>query len=146
MILKLFRAVTVGIVNALVPFMVALLSISIPYAPINPSKTALSHPLFVGRGSACALWVSHPCETLGTHAKASLPLYERSVGFASLQSLCAFISGFLALLAPPVAPTSPFLQPLQKNTYHLPFLPFPLHRPSLFLQPSQKHIHRLAPC
>ena len=48
MILKLFRAVTVGIVNALVPFMVALLSISIPYAPINPSKTALSHPLFVG--------------------------------------------------------------------------------------------------
>ncbi len=53
MILKLFRAVTVGIVNALVPFMVALLSISIPYAPINPSKTALSHPLFVGE-RACS--------------------------------------------------------------------------------------------
>ena len=34
-----------------------------------------------------------------------MPLYERSVGFASVQSLCAFISGFLALLAPPVAST-----------------------------------------
>jgi len=34
--------------------------------------------------------------------KASLPLYERSVGFASLQSLWAFISGILALLASPV--------------------------------------------
>ena len=44
----------------------------------------------------------HPClKPLGTHAKASLPLYERSVGFASLQSLWAFISGILALLAPP---------------------------------------------
>jgi len=48
----------------------------------------------------------HPClKPLGTHAKASLPLYERSVGFASLQSLWAFISGVLALLAPPVAST-----------------------------------------
>ena len=35
-------------------------------------------------------------------------------------------------------------QPLQKNTNHLPFLPFPLHRTSPFLQPSQKHIHRFA--
>ena len=32
-ILKLFRAVTVGIVNALEAFMIALLSISISYAP-----------------------------------------------------------------------------------------------------------------
>ena len=48
----------------------------------------------------------HPClKPLGTHAKASLPLYERSVGFASLQSLWVFISGVLALLAPPVAST-----------------------------------------
>ena len=30
--------------------------------------SALSHPLFVGRGSVCAFLVSHPCETLGTHA------------------------------------------------------------------------------
>ena len=37
--------------------------------------------------------------------KASLPLYERSVGFASVQSLWVFISGVLALLAPPVAST-----------------------------------------
>ena len=44
-------------------------------------------------------------KTLGAHAKASLPLYERSVGFASVQSLWAFISGILALLAPPVAPS-----------------------------------------
>ena len=36
MILKLFRAVTVGIVNALEAFMVALLSISIPFAPHQP--------------------------------------------------------------------------------------------------------------
>ncbi len=43
-ILKLFRAVTVGIVNALEAFMVALLSISISYAPTNPSKTALPLP------------------------------------------------------------------------------------------------------
>ena len=41
-ILKLFRAVTVGIVNALEAFMIALLSISISYAPSSLSKTALS--------------------------------------------------------------------------------------------------------
>ena len=40
-ILKLFRAVTVGIVNALEAFMIALLSISISYAPSSLSKTAL---------------------------------------------------------------------------------------------------------
>ena len=37
-----------------------------------------------------ALLVSHPCETLGVQLQASLPLYERSVGFASVQSLWAF--------------------------------------------------------
>jgi len=41
-ILKLFRALTVGIVNALEAFMIALLSISISYAPSSLSKTALS--------------------------------------------------------------------------------------------------------
>ena len=46
----------------------------------------LSSSLFVGRGSVCALFVSHPCETLDTHAKASLPPYERSVGFASCKA------------------------------------------------------------
>ena len=39
----------------------------------NLSKTALSNPLFVGRGSVCACMVLHPCKTQGTHAKASLP-------------------------------------------------------------------------
>ena len=29
----------------------------------------------------------------------------------------------------PLHRPSPFLQPLQKNTYHLPFLPLPLHQP-----------------
>ena len=31
-----------------------------------------------------ALLVSHPCETLGVQLRASMPLYERSVGFAVL--------------------------------------------------------------
>ena len=41
----------VGIVNASVVFMVALLSISIPSHRTTPSKTELSHSLFVGRGA-----------------------------------------------------------------------------------------------
>ena len=43
--------------------------------PTAPSMRffALSLSLFVGWGSVCALFVPHPCETLGTHAKASLP-------------------------------------------------------------------------
>ena len=65
----------------------------------------LSSSLFVGRGSVCALFVSHPCETLDTHAKASLPPYERSVGFASCK---AFGRSFQA---------------------SLPCLPLPLHQP-----------------
>ena len=53
----------------------------------------------------------HPClKPLGTHAKASLPC-----------------------LPLPLYRPSPFLQPLQKNTYHLPFLLLPLH---LILSPS----------
>ena len=63
----------------------------------------------------CALFVSHPCETLGTHAKASLPC-----------------------LPLPLHRPSPFLQPLQKNTYHLPCLPLPLHRILSSSQPLQK--------
>ena len=60
----------------------------------------------------------HPClKPLGTHAKASLPLYERSVGFASLQSLWAFISGVLALLAPPVAPNTAIPTTIAKPHY-----------------------------
>ena len=88
-ILKLFRAVTVGIVNASEAFMLALLSISIPLAPTNPSKTALSlencqHPCHMN-----ALLVSqYFCQTLSP-----LPLNERFVGFASMQSLCAFNFG-----------------------------------------------------
>ena len=57
----------------------------------------LSSSLFVGRGSVCALFVSHPCETLDTHAKASLPPYERSVGFASCK---AFGRSFQASVPP----------------------------------------------
>ena len=44
-----------------------------------------------------------------------MPLYERSVGFASLQSLWAFISGILALLAPPVAPNTVTLTIIAKG-------------------------------
>jgi len=51
-----------------------------------------------------ALLALRPCKAFGRSFQASLPLYERSVGFASLQSLWAFISGILALLASPVAP------------------------------------------
>ena len=40
-----------GDVNALVVFMVVLLSIPIPSHRTTPSKTALSHSLFVGRGA-----------------------------------------------------------------------------------------------
>jgi len=45
-------------------------------------------------------------KAFGRSFQASLPLYERSVGFASVQSLWAFISGILALLAPPVTSTA----------------------------------------
>ena len=78
----------------------------------NPSKTALSHSLFVMPTSICTIrfhirtilfafrrvrvcvcfLVSHPCETMGTHAKASLPC-----------------------LPLPLHRTFPFPQPLQKD-------------------------------
>ena len=70
-----------------------------------------------------------PCLKLWAHMlKASLPIYERFVGFASLQSLWAFISGVLALLAPPATQTWLFPQTtaihcyLFTNHYH-PWLP-----------------------
>ena len=59
-ILKLFRAVTVGIVNASEAFMLALLSISIPFDPHQPSQD----------------------RTIPCSAPPHLPLNERSVGFA----------------------------------------------------------------
>ena len=89
----------------------------------------------------------HPClKPLGTHAKASLPLYERSVGFASLQSLWAFISGVLALLAPPVAQNLSIPTTIVKGqqSHCLVLSPLPLNERSVVLhphQPSQKHIH-----
>ena len=49
------RANYVGIVNVLVVFMVVLLSIPIPSHRTTPSKTALSHSLFVGRGACPSL-------------------------------------------------------------------------------------------
>ena len=51
----------------------------------NPPKTA---PSLENRQRPCllmnALPVSHPSETLGVQLRASMPLYERSVGFASV--------------------------------------------------------------
>ena len=52
---------------------------------------ALSLSLFVGRASVCACMVSHPHYPL--LSTTSLPLNERFVGFASLQSLWAFNFG-----------------------------------------------------
>ena len=40
-----------------------------------------------------ALLVSHPCETLGVQLRASMPLYERSVDFASLRNSGRSTSG-----------------------------------------------------
>ena len=74
-------------------FTVALPSFQSLTPCTNPSKTALFHPLFVMPTSICTIrfqictilfafrrvrvcvcfLVSHPCETMGTHAKASLP-------------------------------------------------------------------------
>ena len=76
----------------------------------NPSKIALSLSLFVGEW-ACPSRCTEPLHS-HNHCKRTiiprkspspLPFNQRSVGFASVQSLWAFISGFLALLAPPIA-------------------------------------------
>ena len=56
------------------------------------------------------------------------------VGFASLQSPWAHtLKASLPCLLLPLHRPSPFLQPLQKNTYHLSCLYLPLHR---ILSPS----------
>ena len=58
----------------------------------------------------------HPClKPLGTHAKASLPLYERSVGFASCKAFGRSFQASLPCLLLPLHQTSPPLQPLQKD-------------------------------
>ena len=52
------------------------------------------------------------------------------VGFASLQSPWAHtLKASLPCLLLPLHRPSPFLQPLQKNTYHLSCLYLPLHQP-----------------
>ena len=69
----------------------------------------------------------HPClKPLGTHAKASLPLYERSVGFASCKAFGRSFQASLPCLLLPLHRTFPFPQPLQKDNNPLPrtmFLP-----------------------
>ena len=58
----------------------------------------------------------HPClKPLGTHAKASLPLYERSVGFASCKAFGRSFQASLPCLLLPLHRTSLFPQPLQKD-------------------------------
>ena len=69
----------------------------------------------------------HPClKPLGTHAKASLPLYERSVGFASCKAFGRSFQASLPCLLLPLHRTSLFPQPLQKD-----------NNPSPHTQPSQ---------
>jgi len=69
----------------------------------------------------------HPClKPLGTHAKASLPLYERSVGFASCKAFGRSFQASLPCLLLPLHRTSLFPQPLQKD-----------NNPSPRTQPSQ---------
>ena len=62
------------------------------------------------------------------------------VGFASLQSPWAHtLKASLPCLPLPLHRPSPFLQPLQKNTYHLPCLPLPLHHLSILTTFSKAH-------
>ena len=74
-----------------------------------------------------------------------MPLYERSVGFASLQALghtrlrlpCLFMNALLAL-----RPCKAFGRSFQAS---LPCSLLPLHRPSPFLQPLQNDNNPLSP-
>ena len=69
-----------------------MLLISISYSPHQPLQNR-TIPLAFRRVRVCVCFlVSHPCETMGTHAKASLPC-----------------------LPLPLHRLSPFPQPLQKN-------------------------------
>ena len=65
-------------------------------ARTNPSKTALYLEKHYHSCHMNALLVSHPCETLGVQLRASMPLYERSVGFASLRNSGRSTSGIHA--------------------------------------------------
>ena len=70
------------------------------------------------------------------------------VGFASLQSPWAHtLKASVPCLPLPLHRPSPFLQPLQKNTYHLPCLPLPLHRipplPKTTINPNRKALKRI---
>ena len=105
----------------------------------------VSHPCLVSHQCRCVLqrlvWLTlcilayrlfattckHPClKPLGTHAKASLPLYERSVGFASCKAFGRSFQASLPCLLLPLHRTSLFPQPLQKD-----------NNPSPHTQPSQ---------
>ena len=105
----------------------------------------VSHPCLVSHQCRCVLqrlvWLTlcilayrlfattckHPClKPLGAHAKASLPLYERSVGFASCKAFGRSFQASLPCLLLPLHRTSLFPQPLQKD-----------NNPSPHTQPSQ---------
>ena len=77
--------------------------------------SALSHPLFVGRGSVCAWLALRPCKALG-HTRLRHP--------------CLFMNALLAL-----RPCKAFGRSFQAS---LPCLPLPLHQTFPPLQPSQK--------
>ena len=74
-------------------------------------------------------WLCVLAKPLGTHAKASLPLYERSVGFASCKAFGRSFQASLPCLLLPLHRTSLFPQPLQKD-----------NNPSPHTQPSQNRI------
>ena len=94
-----------------------MLLISISYSPHQPLQNR-TIPLAFRRVRVCVCFlVSHPCETMGTHAKASLPCLPLPLHQSLLFSLI-FVKEHLslALLAPPVAPNTAIpTQPLQKN-------------------------------
>ena len=94
-----------------------MLLISISYSPHQPLQNR-TIPLAFRRVRVCVCClVSHPCETMGTHAKASLPCLPLPLHQSLLFSLI-FVKEHLslALLAPPVAPNTAIpTQPLQKN-------------------------------
>ena len=77
--------------------------------------SALSHSLFVGRGSVCTWLALRPCKALG-HTRLRHP--------------CLFMNALLAL-----RPCKAFGRSFQAS---LPCLPLPLHQTFPPLQPSQK--------
>ena len=66
-------------------------------APLHQPSQNRTIPCFAPHSCHMnALLVSHPCETLGVQLRASMPLYERSVGFASLRNSGRSTSGIHA--------------------------------------------------